>query len=140
MTKKDDAELRDEVLSRQLRAALSSKQVPEAWVNEALLVPERHPVPVAPRRESWLLTLFPQLCGLALLFGLILAILIAPDRIAMAWHTVQSVLPKSGISLEWLPTGIPPEAVVAGLLTPILLFVLHQGAQGFPMLRTRGHR
>jgi hypothetical protein len=138
--KPDDAELRDETLARSLRAALSEERAPRAWVEAAMALPGRpgvSPRPV-PRHTPRLVVVFPHLCGLALLVGLGLAMFFAPDRMRLAWETIQPVLPR-GVSAGWLPGGIAPEHVTAALLTPVLFFVLYQGAQGFPVLRRRHH-
>lgn len=137
--KSDDAEIRDETLARGLRAAMASERAPRSWVEQALAVTERNRIRATVRRESKLVLIFPHLCGLVLLMGLALAMALAPHRLAPAWAFVRSMFPRN-FSLDWMPVGIPPQVVVAALLTPLLLFLIFQGAQGFPAFRTRRHR
>jgi hypothetical protein len=137
--KPDDTDIRDETLARSLRAAMAAERAPRSWVKQALTVPESVGAGGAVRKESKLLLVFPHLCGLALLVGLALAMSLSPDRLAPAWAAVRSVLPRN-IILDWAPAGISPEVVIAALFTPLLLFVIFQGAQGFPVFRARRHR
>jgi hypothetical protein len=137
--KPDDADIRDEALARSLRAAMATERAPRSWVDEALTVPARFGARRAARRESKLVLVLPHLCGLALLVGLALAMSLSAARMAPAWAAVRSVLPGN-ISLDWVPVGIPPEILIAALFTPLLFYVLFQGAQGFPAFRARRHR
>jgi len=139
---REDADIRDEALARSLRAALRTEHAPEAWVREALGVPSRLAEAGVRRRASMML--LPHICGLTLLLGLVIALLIRPEAVNILTpesevsigRFLKDALPSIPLSLEGFSRGF----LLAALSTPFLLYFLNQGLRGFPVLHRRSPR
>lgn len=132
MSRRDDI-FRDEALAQRLRRALDGEHAPEAWVQRALRVPAEVSVVLGPRRVSPIAGLVPHLSGLALLLGLIVAIVLQPEALGSIGKLLMTAMP----SVPLLFDGVPHSLLLAMLSTPVLLYVLYQGVRGFPVLHRR---
>jgi hypothetical protein len=124
----------DDALRRALKDTLGRGRAPESWVREALAVPARVAPPPAPvRKEPLLVVLLPQLAGLALLLGFVASVLLRPEAFTLVLSNLGRGTP---------PAALSPDAqrlLQTGLLAGLLVFLVGQGAEGFPILRRFRH-
>ncbi len=130
---RDERELRDDALGRQLRTALTHEQAPEAWVRDALAAPRRPaevPAALPEREEPWILAILPQLCGLALMIGLAISLWMHPDLIdALANYVGSGVIRVEGEAASSVLL------LVAAVATPALALLMVEGSRGFPLVK-----
>ena len=124
MTQHDDG-IRDPELSALFRRLPSG--APESWMSDALLIPQRGALHHATANEPWLVVLAPHFAALFLIGGMAMTLFVPSIRGAIA-----GVIPE-------LHRQDPDFWTVAGLLTPLLLLLCHQGARGFPAIRRYRH-
>jgi hypothetical protein len=120
----------DPELGRRLRNALGHARAPESWIRDALEVPVRRPLP-ALRPAPLLVVLLPHLAGLALLLGFAGSLVLRPDLLEALGRAWESILPGGAIG------SFTARALETGAVTCLGLYVLSQGARGFPALRRR---
>ena len=124
-----DPELEDPRLREALRGALVRERAPEAWVHQAMSLPDLNAVSPTPR--SRLKLVVPHLCGLGLLLGLVIAFFLRPDAAFEGWSMLSKGLPPGiSISLE----GFSQSELLAMVSTPFLIYFLYQGSRGVPVL------
>jgi hypothetical protein len=107
-----DDELRDPRLSTYLQSRRS--KAPEAWVDDALSVPDHVVLPDKP--EPWLVTLAPHLGALFLIGTAAWALFHPVSRELLSAH---------------LPRFQDPLLLLAGLLTPAFLVLCDRGFRRF---------
>jgi hypothetical protein len=124
-------ELHDPQLSRELHHAFASESTPASWIRGALLVSaqvdrrgER-----LPRREPLAVVIAPQLAGMTLILGFVVAV-------GIRRHSLTPLTVFSWIDHSWAGAiGVSPGLVAAALLPPLVGLVLAESVRGFPTLR-----
>jgi hypothetical protein len=129
----DNDDLKDERLSRALAEALGATGAPDAWGRDALRIPARshgsdslHSFLLSMRSGPWRGAI-PQIVGLAVIVGL---------NLAGLWFKGSPSLPPGVAAPAWSGTLLHGILGPTGLITPALLLLLTDAAQGFRTFRS----